>query len=188
MDRTSVGILGDHVTLEQGTGAVHTAPGHGQEDYVAGMQYGLEVYCPVDSAGRMFDPGTNAVVPAELLGKTVWEANPLVIEILREHGALMGQENISHSYPHCWRCHNATIFRATEQWFIGMDNNALRAKALDAIHSGEVDAGVGRKPHLEYGEQPARLVHLAAARVGRADRRLLLREVPASADGPQDSG
>ncbi len=135
MDRTSVGILGDHVTLEQGTGAVHTAPGHGQEDYVAGMQYGLEVYCPVDSAGRMFDPGTNAVVPAELLGKTVWEANPVVIEILRERGALMGQENISHSYPHCWRCHNATIFRATEQWFIGMDNNELRAKALDAIRA-----------------------------------------------------
>jgi len=133
MDRVSVGILGDHVTLEQGTGAVHTAPGHGQEDYVAGMQYGLEVYCPVDAAGRIFDPGTNAVVPAELLGKTVWEANPLVIEILRERGALMGQENISHSYPHCWRCHKATIFRATEQWFIGMDNNELRAKALEAV-------------------------------------------------------
>ncbi len=135
MERTSVGILGDHVTLEQGTGAVHTAPGHGQEDYVAGLQYGLEVYCPVDGAGRLFDPGTNAVVPPQLLGKTVWEANPLVIEILREHGALMGQENISHSYPHCWRCHHATIPRATEQWFIGMDNNELRAKALDAIRN-----------------------------------------------------
>lgn len=133
MERTSIGILGDHVTLEQGVGAVHTAPGHGQEDYVAGMQYGLEVYCPVDGAGRMFDPGTNATVPAELIGKTVWEANPLVIEILRERGALLAQENISHSYPHCWRCHKATIFRATDQWFIGMDNNELRGKALDAI-------------------------------------------------------
>ncbi len=133
MDRTSVGILGDHVTLEQGTGAVHTAPGHGQEDYVVGQQYGLEVYCPVDGSGRMFDPGTNAVVPAELIGKTVWEANPLVIEILKAHGALMGMEKISHSYPHCWRCHNATIFRATEQWFIGMDNNQLRERALEAI-------------------------------------------------------
>ena len=135
MDRTSVGILGDHVTLEQGTGAVHTAPGHGQEDYVVGMQYGLEVYCPVDGTGKMFDPGTNAVIPAELLGKSVWEANPLVIEMLRERGALLAQENISHSYPHCWRCHKATIFRATEQWFIGMDNNELRAKALDAIRA-----------------------------------------------------
>jgi isoleucyl-tRNA synthetase len=133
MDRISVGILGDHVTLEQGTGAVHTAPGHGQEDYVVGQQYGLEVYCPVDGGGRIFDPGTNAVVPAELIGKSVWEANPIVISILKEKGALMGQENISHSYPHCWRCHNATIFRATDQWFIGMDNNALRANALEAI-------------------------------------------------------
>jgi isoleucyl-tRNA synthetase len=135
MERISVGILGDHVTLEQGTGAVHTAPGHGQEDYVVGMQYGLEVYCPVDGAGRIFDPGTNAVVPAELIGKTVWEANPLVIEMLQERGALLAQENIAHSYPHCWRCHKATIFRATEQWFIGMDNNELRAKALDAIRA-----------------------------------------------------
>ncbi len=133
MDRISVGILGDHVTLEQGTGAVHTAPGHGQEDYVVGQQYGLEVYCPVDSHGRIFDPGTNAVVPAELIGKSVWEANPIVISMLKEKGALMGQENISHSYPHCWRCHNATIFRATEQWFIGMDNNDLRTNALEAI-------------------------------------------------------
>ena len=135
MERISVGILGDHVTLEQGTGAVHTAPGHGQDDYVVGMQYGLEVYCPVDGAGRMFDPGTNAVVPAELIGKTVWEANPLVIGILEERGALLAREDIAHSYPHCWRCHNATIFRATEQWFIGMDNNELRAKALDAIRA-----------------------------------------------------
>ena len=144
MARTSVGILGDHVTLEQGTGAVHTAPGHGQEDYVVGMQYGLEVYCPVDGAGRMFDPGTNAAVPAELIGKSVWEANPLVIGILEEHGALMAREDIAHSYPHCWRCHNATIFRATDQWFIGMDNNELRAKALDAIR------GVKWQP--EWGE------------------------------------
>lgn len=133
MDRISIGILGDHVTLEQGTGAVHTAPGHGQEDYVVGQQYGLEVYCPVDGHGRIFDPGTNATVPAELIGKSVWEANPIVISILKEKGALMGQENISHSYPHCWRCHHATIFRATEQWFIGMDNNALRTNALEAI-------------------------------------------------------
>jgi isoleucyl-tRNA synthetase len=144
MERISVGILGDHVTLEQGTGAVHTAPGHGQEDYVVGMQYGLEVYCPVDGAGRMFDPGTNAVVPAELIGKSVWEANPLVIGILEERGALLAREDIAHSYPHCWRCHNATIFRATEQWFIGMDNNELRAKALDAIR------GVKWQP--EWGE------------------------------------
>jgi isoleucyl-tRNA synthetase len=136
MDRDSVAILGDHVTLEQGTGAVHTAPGHGQEDYVSGMQYGLPVYCPVDTAGRFFQAeGAPGEVPAQLLAKTVWEGNPIVVEILREHGALMGLENIDHSYPHCWRCHNPTIFRATDQWFIGMDNNSLRQKALDAINA-----------------------------------------------------
>ena len=134
LDRYSVGVLGDHVTLEQGTGAVHTAPGHGHEDYVCGMRYGLPVYCPVDAAGRFFQAeGVPGEIPAQLLGKTVWEGNPLVIEILKEHGALLATEDIDHSYPHCWRCHNPTIFRATEQWFIGMENNGLRQKALDAI-------------------------------------------------------
>jgi isoleucyl-tRNA synthetase len=134
MDRDSLGLLADHVTLEQGTGAVHTAPGHGQEDYVSGQQYGLAVYCPVDAAGRFFQPDSApGEIPAALLGKTVWEGNPLVVEILKEHNALLGLENIEHSYPHCWRCHNPTIFRATDQWFIGMDNNHLRQNALDAI-------------------------------------------------------
>ncbi len=134
IERDSVGILGDHVTLEQGVGAVHTAPGHGHEDYVSGMHYGLPVYCPVDAAGRFFQAeGVAGEIPERLLGKTVWEANPIVIEILKEQGALLAMEVIDHSYPHCWRCHNATIFRATDQWFIGMDNNGLRQKALDAI-------------------------------------------------------
>ncbi|MES1258653.1 MAG: isoleucine--tRNA ligase, partial [Acidobacteriota bacterium] len=136
MARTSVGLLGDHVTLEQGTGAVHTAPGHGQEDYVVGQQYGLPVYCPVDAVGRFFQAeGASGEVPGQLLGKTVWEGNPIVIEILREHGALLGLEHIEHSYPHCWRCHHPTIFRATDQWFIGMDNNNLRGTSLEAINA-----------------------------------------------------
>ncbi len=135
LGRPSIGMLGDHVTLEQGTGAVHTAPGHGQEDYVAGLQYGLPVYCPVDGAGRFINVEGQVPLPEELLGKTIWEGNPLVVEILKAHGALLGLENIEHSYPHCWRCHNATIFRATEQWFIGMDNNGLRSTALDAINA-----------------------------------------------------
>jgi len=134
LDRDSVGILADHVTLEQGTGAVHTAPGHGQEDYVAGRQYGLATYCPVDAAGRFYHAeGAPGRLPEELIGKTVWEANPIVIEILKARHALCGLEKISHSYPHCWRCHHATIFRATEQWFIGMDRNDLRQRALEAI-------------------------------------------------------
>jgi isoleucyl-tRNA synthetase len=134
LDRDSPGILADHVTLEQGTGAVHTAPGHGQEDYVVGRQYGLATYCPVDAAGRFYHAeGAPGRLPEEIIGKTVWEANPIVIEILKAHHALCGLEKLSHSYPHCWRCHNPVIFRATEQWFIGMDRNDLRQRALEAI-------------------------------------------------------
>jgi isoleucyl-tRNA synthetase len=134
LDRDSIGILGDHVTLEQGTGAVHTAPGHGAEDYVVGRANGLPVYCPVDAAGRFFQAeGAAGEIPAELLGKTVWEGNPIVIEILKNAGALAATRNITHSYPHCWRCHKPTIFRATEQWFVGMDRNDLRANALAAV-------------------------------------------------------
>ena len=129
LERDSLGILADHVTLEQGTGAVHTAPGHGQEDYVSGRQYGIEIYCPVDAAGRFFHAeGAAGRLPDELIGKTVWEANPIVIEILKAHGALLGLEKLAHSYPHCWRCHHPVIFRATEQWFIGMDRNDFRQR------------------------------------------------------------
>jgi len=136
LERDSPGILADHVTLEQGTGAVHTAPGHGQEDYVIGRQYGIETYCPVDAAGRFYHAeGAAGRLPEELIGKTVWEANPLVIEILRAHHALLASGKIEHSYPHCWRCHKPTIFRATEQWFIGMDRNAFRQHALEAIRN-----------------------------------------------------
>jgi isoleucyl-tRNA synthetase len=134
LERESLGILGDHVTLEQGVGAVHTAPGHGQEDYVIGRQYGINTYCPVDAAGRFFHAeGAEGRLPEELIGKSVWEANPLVIEILSERRALLAVKRIEHSYPHCWRCHKPTIFRATEQWFIGMDRNGLRERALEAI-------------------------------------------------------
>jgi isoleucyl-tRNA synthetase len=134
LDRDSPGILADHVTLEQGTGAVHTAPGHGQEDYVVGRQYGIETYCPVDAAGRFYHAsGAAGRLPEEIIGKTVWQANPIVVRILKEHGALLADEKVEHSYPHCWRCHNATIFRATEQWFIGMDRNGFRQAALESV-------------------------------------------------------
>jgi isoleucyl-tRNA synthetase len=134
LDRDSLGILADHVTLEQGTGAVHTAPGHGQEDFEVGVKYGLPVYCPVDPAGRFYHAeGAAGRLPEEIIGKTVWQANPIVTELLKSHGALLGEEKIKHSYPHCWRCHNSTIFRATEQWFVGMERNDLRARTLKAI-------------------------------------------------------
>jgi isoleucyl-tRNA synthetase len=136
IERDSVGVLADYVTLDQGTGAVHTAPGHGQEDYVTAQRYGIATYCPVDAAGRFFQAeGAEGRVPEELIGKTVWQGNPIVISILESKGALLGQEKLEHSYPHCWRCHNPTIFRATEQWFIGIDRNDLRARALEAIRA-----------------------------------------------------
>ena len=134
VERDSPGILGDHVTLEQGTGAVHTAPGHGHDDPVVCRQYGIQTFCPVDSRGRFFHAeGAAGRLPEELIGKTVWEANPVVTGILREAGALVAEKTVEHAYPHCWRCHKPTIFRATEQWFIGLDRNHLRERALEAI-------------------------------------------------------
>ncbi|HTM51294.1 MAG TPA: isoleucine--tRNA ligase, partial [Bryobacteraceae bacterium] len=144
LDRDSFGILADHVTLEQGTGAVHTAPGHGQEDYVVARQYGIATYCPVDGAGRFYHAeGAAGRLPEQLIGLNVWKANPVVTDILKAAGALVAEEKVSHSYPHCWRCHNPTIFRATEQWFVAMDKpfrvegepeaKTLRQRALEAI-------------------------------------------------------
>ncbi|MDD2892508.1 MAG: isoleucine--tRNA ligase [Halothiobacillaceae bacterium] len=120
-------ILGEHVTTDAGTGAVHTAPGHGQEDYVVGMRYELPVENPVDDLGR-FKPGT-----AFVEGLHVTKANPVIIELLRERGRLQFATKISHSFPHCWRHKTPLIFRATPQWFIGMDVHHLRADALKAI-------------------------------------------------------
>jgi isoleucyl-tRNA synthetase len=146
LDRDSRGILADHVTLEQGTGAVHTAPGHGHEDYVVARQYGIPTYCPVDAAGRFFRAeGADGRLPDELIGKTVWQANPIVTELLESNGALLAARKIEHSYPHCWRCHNPTIFRATEQWFIGMDRNDLRTNALEAIRGVKWIPGWGEE-------------------------------------------
>ncbi|MBV9123409.1 MAG: isoleucine--tRNA ligase, partial [Planctomycetes bacterium] len=134
LGRNSLGILGDHVTLEQGTGAVHTAPGHGQEDYIIGQANGIATYCPVDASGRFFQAsGADGLLPDVLLGKTVWDGNPVVIDLLKSSGALLASRKIDHSYPHCWRCHNATIFRATEQWFISMEHDGFRGRALEAI-------------------------------------------------------
>mgnify|MGYP001807872081 FL=1 len=127
IDRDSRIVLGDHVTLEQGTGCVHTAPGHGQEDYVVGQKYNLETYNPVDDGG-VFKPEV-----VEFGGLFVRKANPLIVEKLREDGYLIHDNKVNHSYPHCWRCHQPIIFRATSQWFISMDTNGLRDKALNAI-------------------------------------------------------
>jgi isoleucyl-tRNA synthetase len=147
LDRPSLLMLGDHVTLggeadaeteldvreardkkatgKAGTGLVHTAPGHGHDDFVIGKAYGLEIYCPVDNAGRF----TSEV--EHFAGESVFEANPHIVEFMRERGVLLQSEEYAHRYPHCWRCKNPVIFRATPQWFI----------SLDAVADGVVGAG-----------------------------------------------
>ena len=120
-------ILGEHVTVDAGTGCVHTAPGHGQDDFIVGLKYDLEVDCPVDGAGN-FVAGTPLFE-----GLNVLKADDAVLEVLRERGALLHHEAIRHSYPHCWRTKTPLIFRATPQWFISMDQQSLRADALNAI-------------------------------------------------------
>jgi isoleucyl-tRNA synthetase len=126
--RDSVLILAPFVTLEAGTGAVHIAPGHGQEDYEIGLEYGLDNYAPVDDAGKFTEDVEH------FAGQFVFDANDNVIKKLDEVGALMGHVPMQHSYPHCWRCKKPIIFRSTEQWFISMEKNDLRKKALACIN------------------------------------------------------
>jgi len=120
-------ILGEHVTTEAGTGCVHTAPGHGQDDYVVGSRYKIEVDNPVGGDGK-FLPGTELFA-----GEHVFKANPHVVEVLKQRAMLLHEEALRHSYPHCWRHKTPIIFRATPQWFVGMDSAGLRSKALEEI-------------------------------------------------------
>ncbi len=136
LDRSILGVLADYVTADQGTGAVHTAPAHGADDFNTGTRYGLDQTCHVDNAGRLHDG-----LP-EYDGKTVFQANQPIIDLIAASGALLGRSDIYHSYPHCWRCHRPVIFRATEQWFIAIDTpmqnpdgspTTFRQRALDEI-------------------------------------------------------
>lgn len=125
-------IFADYVTLEDGTGIVHSAPGHGVDDYLAGQKFGVAVVMPVDDDGRFYE-GDSMGTGGPFSGMEVSEANPVIIEWLRERGALILHEDIDHSYPHCWRCHEPVIFRATSQWFVSMDETGLRKAAMRAI-------------------------------------------------------
>ena len=134
-------IVGDHVTADAGTGAVHTAPGHGLDDYVIGSRYGLKVDNPVDNDGRFY-----ASVPL-LGGMSIWQANPLIIETLQSSGNLLAHEKMLHSYPHCWRHKTPIIFRATRQWFIGMEagnQTTLRKQAMAAVDNTQFFPAWGR--------------------------------------------
>jgi isoleucyl-tRNA synthetase len=140
-------ILGDHVTADAGTGCVHTAPGHGLEDFVVGSRYGLKVDNPVGDDGRFY-----ASVPL-VGGMSIWQANPLILETLEASGNLLAHEKLTHSYPHCWRHKTPIIFRATRQWFIGMDvkgeggrgkGETLRDQAMTAVDATQFFPSWGR--------------------------------------------
>jgi len=120
-------VTGSHVALDTGTGAVHTAPGHGEEDYLVGMKYNLPSPMPVDDTGRFTEGG------GPFAGMKVDEANPKIIEFLAEQGTLLFSTTTQHSYPHCWRCKRPVIFRATEQWFVSMDDTGLRKQSVEAM-------------------------------------------------------
>jgi isoleucyl-tRNA synthetase len=143
LDRTILGVLGDYVTMDTGTGAVHTAPAHGADDFQTGVKYGIDLTCDVDEGGIL----RNGL--PEYKGQQVFKANPLIVELLRSRGVLLGFEKIEHSYPHCWRCHNPIIFRATEQWFISMEGKipggTLRSRALEEIGKVKWDPAWGEE-------------------------------------------
>ncbi len=132
-------IWTDFVTMDAGVGVVHIAPGHGEEDAQAGKQWNLETFCPVDEKGcYTADAGV-------FLGMHVFEANPLMVKKLDELGALIKEQSISHSYPHCWRCHNPIIFRATEQWFMSIDKNGLREKLMKNLDNVKFYPAAGQE-------------------------------------------
>ncbi len=143
LERKILGVVAEYVTTDQGTGVVHTAPSHGAEDFYTGGRYHLDQTCNVDESGRL----RNGLPAYE--GQTVFKANPHIVELLRERGALLAAEPIEHSYPHCWRCHNPVIFRATEQWFISMESvlegGTLRQLALEEIRKVKWDPAWGEE-------------------------------------------
>ncbi len=136
IDRASPILLADYVTTESGTGCVHTAPGHGLDDYITGINNGIEVYCPLDDEGCYVDDGR---IPAELVGLSVLEegsiseANKGVLKIIAQNGSMIAKKKIEHNYPHCWRSKTPVVFRAMDQWFIALDKAGDRQRALNAL-------------------------------------------------------
>ncbi len=141
LERSILGVLGTYVTADTGTGAVHTAPSHGADDFYTGQRYDLDQTCRVDAAGYIHVDEKawphSELPPFE--GKKVWDANPIVLEMLKERGALLATSPLEHSYPHCWRCHNPVIFRATEQWFISLETPIKTAQGEKTFRQVTID-------------------------------------------------
>ena len=136
LDRSILGVLATYVTADTGTGAVHTAPSHGADDFYTGVRYDLDNTCRVDAGGHIHvDPEAwHLATPPAFEGKKVWAANPIIMAMLEESRALLGSADLDHSYPHCWRCHHPVIFRATEQWFIGMETPVKRQDGSETTY------------------------------------------------------
>ncbi len=169
-----------HATLEAGTGLVHTAPGHGADDYIVGRDHGLTIFAPVDENGRF----TAEVELGELNGARVFDANPKIVAELAARGLLLNKvgETIRHQYPCCWRCKNPIIFRATLQWFARLGDGRGRQVAAppgaDGDRAHAVDPELGREPHPRHDRGAPRLVPVAPARLGGADPGISLHELP----------
>jgi isoleucyl-tRNA synthetase len=161
IERDSPAVLADYVTLDTGTGVVHTAPGHGWDDYLTGLKYGLDIYCPVDEGGRLMPEVEH------FAGLRVFDANPKIIEFLKERGLLLASGKLKHSYPICWRCKNPIIFRATEQWFIGLDFELRRSESgstasLSSLRERSLSAIRKVSWYPAWGEE--RIYNMIAAR------------------------
>lgn len=144
LDRDSKVVLADFISNEEGTGCVHIAPGHGQEDYSVGLKYKLPVIMPIDEGGR-FKKSKDYEIPGTIIGKNVFDANPIILKILSEKKSLLFAEETRHSYPHCWRCKQPLLFRATKQWFISIDKNNLRSRTLNEIKRVKWVPPIGEK-------------------------------------------
>jgi len=180
--RTSPVVFADYVTMEDGTGVVHTAPGHGKEDFETGQQYGLEILCPVNASGAFTAQAGERFAGARILGG---EADRRVIEALKEAGHLLVHGTVQHSYPHCWRCHNPLLFRATVQWFMNIDHDGHRQRALEEINAttwyppvsiSRISAMVANRPDWCLSRQRAWGVGLPAFYCKECGKEILSKE------------
>ncbi len=155
IERNSPLVSAEYVTMDSGTGCVHIAPGHGLDDYLTGLEHGLEIYCPLDDGGKYVDDGH---IPSELVGLSVLDkgdgsgANRSVLEILESAGALLAQKEYDHQYPHCWRSKSPVIFRAMDQWFVSLDKDSLRSRCMDGLESVSFTPDWGKNRILGFLE------------------------------------